>query len=60
MRFRRLLVARSLDHSLFDAVTAQLKAKAITVKTGTLVDGNCREDPTSRMLKKSAKISASQ
>jgi len=38
VRYRRLLVARGLDRSLFDAVTAQLKAKAIKVKTGTLVD----------------------
>ena len=38
VRFRLLLVARRLDGGLFEAVTAQLKAKAITVKTGTLVD----------------------
>jgi len=38
VRFRRLLVARRLDGGLFEAITAQLKAKAITVKTGTLVD----------------------
>lgn len=38
VRYRRLLVARGLDRSLFDAVTAQLKAKAIKVKAGTLVD----------------------
>jgi IS5 family transposase len=38
VRYRKELVARDLDLSLFDAVTAQLKAKAITVKTGTLVD----------------------
>jgi transposase, IS5 family len=38
VRFRKLLVAHGLDGRLFEAVTAQLKAKAITVKTGTLVD----------------------
>jgi IS5 family transposase len=38
VRFRRELVVRGLDHRLFEAVTAQLKAKAITVKTGTLID----------------------
>jgi IS5 family transposase len=38
VRYRRLLIANSLDRPLFDAVTAQLKAKAIRVKTGTLVD----------------------
>ncbi|GAN75525.1 transposase [Acidiphilium multivorum AIU301] len=38
VRFRRLLVARRLDGGLFEAITAQLKAKAITVKTGTLVN----------------------
>lgn len=38
VRFRRLLVAHQLDRSLFETVTMQLKAKAVTVKTGTLVD----------------------
>jgi transposase, IS5 family len=38
VRFRRQLIARGLDKTLFDAVTGQLRAKAITVKTGTLVD----------------------
>ncbi|MFC4595647.1 IS5 family transposase [Sphingobium tyrosinilyticum] len=38
VRFRRLLVAHALDRTLFETVTMQLKAKAVTVKTGTLVD----------------------
>jgi IS5 family transposase len=38
VRFRRHLVSNSLDRSLFDAVTMQLRSKAVTVKTGTLVD----------------------
>jgi transposase, IS5 family len=38
VRFRRELVARGLDRALFDAVTDQLRAKAVTVKTGTLID----------------------
>lgn len=38
VRFRRLLVAYKLDRALFEAVTMQLKSKAVTVKTGTLVD----------------------
>lgn len=38
VRYRRALVAHKLDRSLFDTVTAQLKSKAVTVKTGTLVD----------------------
>ena len=38
VRFRRQLVSNSLDRSLFDAVTTQLKSKSVTVKTGTLVD----------------------
>lgn len=38
VRFRKALVVRALDKALFDAITAQLKAKAIRVKTGTLVD----------------------
>jgi IS5 family transposase len=38
VRFRRLLVAHKLDRTLFEPVTMQLKSKAVTVKTGTLVD----------------------
>ncbi|PWR17930.1 IS5 family transposase [Zavarzinia aquatilis] len=38
VRFRKALTTRGLDEALFDGVTAQLKGKAIRVKTGTLVD----------------------
>ncbi len=38
VRFRRLLIAHKLDRALFEAVTRQLKSRAVTVKTGTLVD----------------------
>jgi len=38
VRFRKHLVASSLDRSLFEAVTMQLRSKAVTVKTGALVD----------------------
>lgn len=38
VRFRKALIAQKLDRLLFTAVTAQLKSKAVTVKTGTLVD----------------------
>jgi len=38
VRFRRELASRSLDQTLFEAVTAQLKARAIRIKTGTIVD----------------------
>ena len=38
VRYRRLLITHGLDRDLFDAVTDQLKAKAIKVKIGTLVD----------------------
>ena len=38
VRFRRLLVAHKLERALFETVKAQLKAKAVTVKTVTLVD----------------------
>jgi IS5 family transposase len=38
VRFRKELVARGLDRMLFEEVTRQLKSKAVTVKTGTLVD----------------------
>ena len=38
VRFRRELVKRSLDKVLFDEITRQLRAQAVTIKTGTLVD----------------------
>lgn len=38
VRFRKALVAHGLDKTLFNEITRQLKAKAIQVKTGTLVD----------------------
>ena len=38
VRFRRALIGHALDRMLFETVTAELKAKSITVKTGTLVD----------------------
>ena len=38
VRFRRELVTRSLDRVLFEAVTSQLDAKGMIVRTGTLVD----------------------
>ena len=38
VRFRKALLARGLDTVLFDEVTGQLRAKAVRVKTGTLVD----------------------
>lgn len=60
VRFRRLLVARGLDASLFEAVTVQLKAKAIKVKTGTLVDATIitsasKEDGDGRWVKHKGK-----
>ena len=38
VRFRRELVARSLDRVLFEAVTNQLDRRGVVVRTGTLVD----------------------
>jgi IS5 family transposase len=38
VRFRRELVRRGLDGALFEEVTRQLRAKAVTVRTGTLID----------------------
>ena len=38
VRFRREPVARGLDRALFEAVTRQLEAKGVMVRTGTLVD----------------------
>ncbi|CAN7656205.1 hypothetical protein [Pararhizobium sp. LjRoot238] len=38
VRFRKALVAHCPDKPLFEGITSQLKAKAIWVKTGILVD----------------------
>lgn len=38
VRFRRALLAHGLGTALFEAITAQLEAKAVRVKTGTIVD----------------------
>jgi|EndMetStandDraft_4_1072995.scaffolds.fasta_scaffold147422_1 IS5 family transposase len=38
VRFRKVLIAHGLDKSVFEAITGQLKARAVRVKTGTLVD----------------------
>jgi IS5 family transposase len=38
VRFRAELVRRGLDRELFDAVTHQLEAKGVVVRSGTLVD----------------------
>ena len=38
VRFRKALSVCALDQSLFDEITGQLKARAIKVKIGTLVD----------------------
>jgi IS5 family transposase len=38
VRFRRELVQRGLDRALFEAVTCQLEAKGVVLRTGTLVD----------------------
>ena len=38
VRFRKELVRHGLDEALFAGITEQLKAQAVTVKTGTLVD----------------------
>ena len=46
VRFRRALIVHGLDRRLFEMVTAQLKAKAIIVKTGTLVDATLARQAT--------------
>jgi IS5 family transposase len=48
VRFRRELVTRSLDRALFEAVTDQLDAQGVTVKTGTLVDATVITSSTSK------------
>lgn len=56
VRFRKALVTQALDKALFDEITAQLKAKAIRVKTGTLVEATViasasEEDGEARWVK---------
>jgi IS5 family transposase len=60
VRYRRLLVAPNLDRLLFDTVTMQLKSKAVTVKTGTLVDATIiasasEDDDAARWVKRKGK-----
>ena len=60
VRFRKALITQGLDRLLFERVTAQLKAKAITVKTGTLVDATIiasasKEDGDARWVKHKGK-----
>jgi transposase, IS5 family len=60
VRFRKALIAHGLDRLLFETVTAQLKAKAITIKTGTLVDATIiasasEEDSDARWVKHKGK-----
>jgi IS5 family transposase len=43
VRFRRELLHHGLDERLFKEITEQLKAKAIRVKTGTMVDATVVE-----------------
>jgi IS5 family transposase len=62
VRFRRALIADGLDRRLFEAITVQLKARAITVKTGTLVDATIiasasKEDDEARWVKHRSRAS---
>jgi IS5 family transposase len=47
VRFRRELVRRGLDRVLFEAITRQLEAKGVIVRTGTLVDATLVRLPAS-------------
>jgi len=60
VRYRKVLIAHGLDRLLFERVTGQLKARAITVKTGTLVDATIiasasEEDGEARWVKHKGK-----
>ena len=60
VRFRKALIARGLDRKLFEVVTAQLRTKAIAVKTGTLVDATIiassrKDDGDARWVKHKGK-----
>lgn len=48
VRFRRELASHSLDQALFEAVTGQLKSRAIRIKTGTIVDATIIASQTER------------
>jgi hypothetical protein len=48
VRFRKAWTVCALDKSLFEEITGQLEAKAIKVKTGTLVDATIITDPPHR------------
>jgi len=56
VRFRKALVTQALDKALFDEIATQLKANAIRVKSGTLVDATIiasasEEDGEARWVK---------
>ena len=60
VRYRRQLVAHHLDRVLFETVTMPLKSKAVTIKTGTLVDATIiasasEEDDEARWVKHKGK-----
>ncbi|RMF06637.1 MAG: IS5 family transposase [Alphaproteobacteria bacterium] len=60
VRFRKALVTAGLDRALFEAVTCQLKAKAVRVKTGTIVDATIiasasKDDDDARWVKHKGK-----
>ena len=56
VRFRKALVGLGLGERLFEAITAQLLARHVTVKTGTLVDATIiasasKQDDEARWIK---------
>ncbi len=57
VRFRAELVRRGLDRTLFEAVTRQLDARGVVVRTGTLVDAtllpsaSTQHDPEAKLSK---------
>jgi len=60
VRYRGKLVEHNLDRTLFETVTIQLKARAVTVKTGTMVDATViasasEEDDDGRWVKHKGK-----
>lgn len=60
VRYRGKLVEHNLDRTLFETVTAQLKARAVMVKTGTMVDATViasasEEDEDGRWVKHKGK-----
>ncbi len=53
VRFRRVLIERGLDRSLFESITLQLEARGAVVRKGTLIDATIIASASKAMSKPS-------